>query len=328
MPKQKLVEKVYDEHRKSLIIHHGDLDGNNGAQVCAKWLETHIEDEHEIYRRRATYENIDAILEAYLEEGGFRYILIVDISITKDLAERVGDNVYIFDHHDTAKYLIGMSPNFYFNEKFCGAVVAWKALFAEKPDRNFGRLMKICNNYDMWQGNDGEPPKISFDMNTLFWDDPEGWYKKFYEGFTSFDETDQRYLDDFWSQQETLWENKIDKIVFDEDSKDVIMLIVNHNIWDANWWSNYLLRHEKYNAVLVVRPSVNKMSLRTSDRMNWFHSGEWFQETVQNENGSKGGHRHAAGCSLLGLSEDEIFEIGINLQETCDAHFRPEEVEA
>ena len=329
MAKRAKVPIIHNDRMKSVIIHHGDLDGYNGAQVCNKWFETHVEDSHEIIRRRATYENVNDIVSAYtIDHEEYRYILIVDISITEDLALSAPDNLYIFDHHDTSSYLNGMNDRYYWEHEYCGAVVAWKALFSGAPEKPFKKLMKICNDYDMWQGNDGEPPKISFDMNTLFWLDPDKWYKKFYDGFSHFDDGDQAYLDKFWDIQDDLWENVIDKLVYDEENKDVIMLFVNDGQWDANWWSNKLIRHDGYNAVIVIRADRDKLSLRTSkDRMGWFHGGEWLQENIINDNGSKGGHQHAAGCSLVGVSNDEILEIGMKIQVLCDEHFRPEEKE-
>ena len=319
---KRFIEPIMDGPNRSIVFHHGDLDGYNGAQICQKWLEENFGDSHEIMLVKSTYENVNPMaVETFKESEDWRYIMFVDISIKEEFAVDAPDNVYIFDHHDTSSYLAGMNPRFYWNEKYCGAVVAWHALFGKKKDKDFMKLMKICNQYDMWEGDDGQPPKISFDMNALFWIDPDKWLIDFYDGFTGFTRDQQRLIDNHWKQQDEMWE-KMFKHVYDAETPNVLFIEGSDSRFDCNWWYNHLIREEGLNVVIHLRADRDRLSVRTSkDRMSWFHAGEWLQENIINTNNAKGGHRHAAGSSTEGMEVDDIIDIGQKLEDICKERF-------
>lgn len=317
------VKVITDGPNQSIVFHHGDLDGYNGAQICQKWLEEQFGDSHYIKLVNCTYENINPFAKPTFEDNHeWRYIMIVDISVNEELASLAPENVYIFDHHDTSNYLIDMNPNFYWNEKYCGAVVAWKALFGERKDKSFFKLMKICNNYDMWQGPDGYPVKECFDMNALFWHNPKKWFLDFYDGFSGYNEKQQKIIDTHWSVQSKIWDEKISKHIYDDDQTNVFFIEGNDSRFDCAWWYNDLIVNEGFNVIVHLRAEKDRLSVRTSkERMDWFHIGEWLKDNITNEYNSKGGHRHAGGCSTKGLEIDEILEIGQKLENICKEHF-------
>ena len=309
----------------SIVFHHGDLDGFNGAQICQRWLEEQYGDKHEIKLVRSVYETINVqAAETFAEADEWRYIMFVDISINEELSENAPDNVYIFDHHDTSKFIQGMNDRFYWNEKYCGAVVAWRALFGnDNRDKKLLKLMKICNQYDMWQGDNGQPPKISFDMNALFWMNPTKWFIDFYDGFDGFSKEQQKLIDGHWKLQDEMWE-AIDKHVYDteKDVPHVLFLMGNDIRFDCNWWYNHLIRDEGINAVIHYRPEKDRISMRTSvDRMSWLHSGEWLREMANDPEIPAGGHKHAAGCTTAKMQLDDVILLGQKLEELCDEHF-------
>lgn len=306
---------------QSIVFHHSDLDGFNGGQICQKWLEEQFGDNHQVKLVKVGYEQVNPLAEdTFKDSGDWRYIMFVDISINEELATSAPENTFIFDHHDTSNYLLDMNSRYYWNEKYCGAVVAWQALFGGRKDKKFMKLMKICNDYDMWQGDDGQPPKLSFDMNALFWKDPEKWFLDFYDGFEGFSDEQQQILDDHWKMQDDIWE-KMFKHVYDGEDPQVLFLEGNDARFDCNWWYNKLLREDGIKIVFHLRAERDRVSVRTSRDMDWFHIGEWLKDNIHNIHNSKGGHRHAGGCSTEGMEVDEIIEVGQKLEDICKAHF-------
>lgn len=318
---------IKDGPNKSIVFHHADLDGYNGAQICQRWLQEKVDPRHEVKLVMCGYESVNKYAEdTFKEADQWRYILIVDISINQELSLASPENVYIFDHHDTSKYLLDMSPRFYWDEKYCGAVVAWKALFgSSKKDKALMKLMKVCNDFDMWQGDNEQPPKISFDMNALFWKDTNKWFNEFYNGFDKFTDDQQEIIDEHWRMQEELFENIIGKFTFepkDPNHPHVLLLTGDDNRFDSNWWCNKLIREEGINIVIQWRVEKSRLSVRTSkDRMDWLHAGEWLQDNIQNIHNSKGGHKHAAGCSVDGMTVEEVEGICRKLEVLCNDHF-------
>lgn len=303
----------------SVVFHHNDLDGYNGAQVCYKWLKEKIGEDHDINMIPCGYEHVNPFAEEEFEKAeNSRYIIFVDISINEELAKTAPDNVFIFDHHDTSDYLDGMSDHYYWNGKYCGSVVAWKALFGGRKDKKFLQLLKICNNYDLWKGDDGQPPQLSFDMNALFWNKPSKWFTDFFDGFDGFTKEQKEQIEYHWQLQEEIFEKYITKVELD----NVIFIEGNPKDWDCNFCYNKLIRQEGYNVVFHWRADRERVSVRTSkDRMDWWHAGEWLSNNIHNIHNSKGGHRHAAGCSTDGMEMEEVFENVMKIEEECQQHF-------
>lgn len=305
---------------KSVIFYHGDLDGINGLMVCYKWLEENLGGYHNIEYVAAQYENVNELAKNYFElHDDYRYILFVDISVNEEMAKSAPTNCFIFDHHDTSEYLKGMNDRFFHDSRYCGAVVAWKALFRKKPTKEFGKLMKLCNFYDLWLGPDGKPgfpEQTCHDLNLLVQKyGHSDFMARFYDGFTGFNREEKIYIKKYWVAQEKAWE-QVDKIPFGDD---VLMIYVGKDqSIDCNWWSHYNLDQVGYKIVMTIWSESDRMSMRSSRDLDWFHCGDWLVEHITNTNNSKGGHANAGGCSLEGMSSDEVINIGIMLQELCD----------
>jgi hypothetical protein len=294
---------------KSIVLCHSDLDGCNALQVCYRWLKEKVGKTHTIEFKNMTYEHINPVAEEiFKEHEQYRYILIGDISVNEDLSKRLPPNCFIFDHHDTSKYLES-HPQCYWKHGHCGSVVAWMALYPnQKPSPAFGRLMSICNQYDLWFGNPaGGPPQQAIDMNVL--QRKYGYnrfFEKFYDGFEEFDDEDLRIIGKHWEDQKDAIE-KTDKVEYGDD---VLLLIMFDERLDPNYWCNKFIVDGK-KAVLVLYPNSKRLSLRINKSLSGkFHGGFFLQKNIQNTNNSKGGHELAAGCSVAGMSEDDILGIG------------------
>jgi hypothetical protein len=294
---------------KSIILSHSDLDGCNALQVCHKWLKDKLGHDHVVEYKNMIYDYINGLAATLFKESDeYRYILIADISISEELVKIMPKNCFIFDHHDTSKYLENYQQC-YWKHGLCGSVVAWKALYPHtKPTPAFGKLMSICNNYDMWQGDpEGGPPQISFDMNAIYFKTGyTKFFEKFYSGFDGFDELETKLIKDHWNCQENVI-NVTDKL---EYSEQVMMLIVSDQRIDANYWCNHFIKLGKL-AVFVYYPYSNRLSLRINKCLSGkFHGGYFLREVIKKENGSAGGHELAAGCSVAGLTDEEILNLG------------------
>lgn len=304
---------------KSIVICHSDLDGCNALQVCHKWLKENLGNSHEVDFRKMTYENINPVMsEIFNESSEYRYILIGDISINEELSKRMPTNCFIFDHHDTSKFIDG-HPQCYWSHGICGAVVAWKALFPGRtPDPKFGKLMKICNQYDIWYGHPTKkgPPQISQDMNVLHRSyGYTKFFEKFYDGFTDFTPGERAVIDEHWKIQKEAIDNT-EKV--EEYGPDIILLIMFDQRLDPNYWCNEYISAGK-KAAIVYYPNSERISLRINDCLDGkFHAGYFLQENIHNTNNSKGGHSLAGGCSVKGMSLDEILNIGYLLKSELD----------
>ena len=295
---------------KSIVLSHSDLDGCNALQVCFRWLKEKIGPSHSVEYKNMTYEHINGMAEEIFKEADqYRYILIGDISVNEELSKRLPPNCFIFDHHDTSKYLES-HPQCYWKHGHCGSVVAWMALYADRtPTPAFGRLMSMCNHYDLWFGNPtGGPPQKSIDLNVIY--QKLGYtkfFEKFYDGFIEFDQDDISMIKTHWKNQEEAIKNT-DHIPY--DGNNVLMLIMTDQRLDPNYWCNkYIVDGMK--AVFIYYPNSNRLSLRINKCLSEkFHGGYFLQKNIQNTNNSKGGHAAAAGCSVEGMQIDDILNIG------------------
>jgi oligoribonuclease NrnB/cAMP/cGMP phosphodiesterase (DHH superfamily) len=300
---------------KSLVLSHGDLDGCVGAMVCKKYITQLEGNDHEVLCSPCSYETInDMASEAFQNAKDYKHILVVDICFNEELLKIKPDNCRVFDHHDTSRFIIG-KKDCHWEEKYCGAVVAWKYLFpGVKMTKQFNRLMGLANEYDMWIGAKG-PRKICHDLNVIYnhykYSD---FFDKFYDGFECFSGEENDYLTSYWNKQEEILADTT-KV---EYGKDVVFLMVSDERLDCNYWCNHFLHEYKYNVIITVRPHKNRLSMRSSDRID-FHSGFWLRDNIKNSNNSKGGHRKAGGCSVEGMTEDEILEIGSKIQALLDS---------
>jgi oligoribonuclease NrnB/cAMP/cGMP phosphodiesterase (DHH superfamily) len=307
---------LLDGPKKDLIIHHGDMDGVLAKMIAQQWIESHFKYDS-IECLGVSYDRINPLYEDYLNIiDEYRYIFIVDISINEELAKSAPSNVFIFDHHDTSRYLEEMSDNFYWSEKYCGACVTWAALMKKKPVGTFKELLRLVNNYDMWLGPDGQPAQISHDLNLMFWKlGFDSWHARFLNGFDGFTKNELRYIENYWINQGKLWK-ETSKFNF---GKEVVFFMISDDDLDANWWSNRLLREKGVNVAIAWRPNKDRLSMRANDDyIPWFHCGEWLQENISNTNNSKGGHKLAGGCSTDGMSPDDIIDIGKNIKQLID----------
>lgn len=316
--RKEYVPVLTDGPDKSLILCHGDMDGINGLQVCYKWIEENIGSDHDIEWTNCNYENVNPRCEFYWEHSkDYRYIMLVDICCNEERAKSAPDNVFIFDHHDTSSFIKGMNDRFFWRTDYCGAMVAWKYLFNKNPDPKFKKLLKICNDYDMWQGPDGRPPQISHDLNCLVkYYGFSDFFTRFYDGFDGFNKEEQKYIDEYWASQKRIWNKETTK---EKIGDNVVFILIENDGLDANYWCDKLLRDKGYDVVFVSRAHRDRMSVRASDRAaEWWHAGEWLRDNVFNANNSKGGHSKAAGCSTEGMSEEAILEMAIGVQELFD----------
>lgn len=299
---------------KSVILCHGDLDGINGLQVCYKWISQYMGADHEIEWLNCNYENVNPRCSYYWENSkDYRYIMLVDISCDEEHAKSAPQNVFIFDHHDTSKFMIGLSDRFFWKGEYCGAMVAWKYLFNKKPDPYFGKLLKICNDYDMWQGPGGRPPQISHDLNCLMRHYGfSKFFQRFYDGFDGFTKEEKKFVKRYWDSQKEIWKETIKEKIGD----NVVFVIIENDGLDTNFYCDKLLRDKGYDVVFVFRQDRNRLSVRASDRAaEWWHAGEWLRVNVHNSNNSKGGHAQAAGCSTEGMDDDAVLDLAIKVQE-------------
>lgn len=300
---------------QSIVIHHGDFDGIVGEMICEKWLYDVCGEDHEVHFRNSSYEKINPICsDIWKDHKEYRYIILVDICCDKEHAESAPSNVFIFDHHDTSSFIIGMNDRYFYEEKWCGAVVAWKYLYGGKPDKKLGKLLKLCDNYDMWRGNaDGTaPPKESFDANTIqrkygFKD----FRERFWDGFDGYTEEEYNYIDSFWKRQKKEWKEAT------KVQEGKVLFVVNESqILDINFWCDQMLRKKGFHMVIVFYMGRDRLSVRVSkEGTEWIHGGYWLREVIHNDNNSKGGHAQAAGCSVEGMPIDDVVALVQNAAE-------------
>lgn len=298
---------------KSIILCHSDLDGCNALQICFRWIKEKMGADHSIEYKNMTYEYINPVAdEIFKEADTYRYIMIGDICVNEELSNRLPKNCFIFDHHDTSKY-IENKPQCYWRHGYCGSVVAWMALYPhKKPTAEFGKLMALCNQYDLWFGDPaGGPPQQAIDLNVLQM--KYGYTKffdKFYDGFPGFDEHDKKIIEEHWKNQELAIKNT-DKL---EYSNEIIMLIMSDQRLDPNYWCNHYIKNGKL-AVFVLYPNSRRLSLRINKCLSGkIHGGYFLQKHISNLNNSKGGHELAAGCSIDGMPDEDVLDIGNKLQ--------------
>jgi oligoribonuclease NrnB/cAMP/cGMP phosphodiesterase (DHH superfamily) len=299
---------------KSLVLSHGDLDGCVGAMVCKKYIQNKEGKEHEVVCIPCSYENInDYAREAFEKTTEYKYILVVDICFNEELLKIKPANCWVYDHHDTSKFIIG-KDQCYWEEKYCGAVVAWKNLFAgEKMTPAFKMLMGYANDYDMW-GSGAGPKQKSHDLNAVYnYYRYQDFFEKFYDGFESFTGEEADYLKSYWNKQQEI----LDATPQVSYGDDVLFLMISDERLDANYWSDKFLRKDGFNVVISIRPHKNRLSMRSTAK-HGFHAGFWLQKNVQNSNNSKGGHAKAAGCSTEGMTEEEILQLGVKVQAWYD----------
>jgi len=300
---------------KSLVLSHGDLDGCVGGIVCQKHIKIVEGDDHEVIVIPCSYENInDHTAEAFAHASEYKHILVVDICFNADLHKVMPDNCRVYDHHDTSKFILD-TKNCFWEHKYCGAVVAWRHLFTgEKMTKPFNRLMGYANEYDMWIGEKG-PRKICHDLNVIFrYYRYKDFFDRYYDGFECFTKEETDYLDSYWNKQQEILDDTY-KVAY---GSDVILFLVSDDRLDANYWCNHFLHEEGFNVIILTWPHKNRISVRSSSRVEWFHSGYWLRDNIVNANGSKGGHAKAAGCSTEGMSEDDILNIGVKIQTLID----------
>jgi len=296
-----------DGSNKSYVIGHKDLDGCNGVQVCFRWLKEQFGLDHFVDFKGATYEYVNQLAEEIFKESDdYRYIFIVDISISEELLAKLPKNCFIFDHHSTSKYL-NNNLQCYWKEGHCGSVVAWMSLFPGKtPPPAFGKLMSLCNTYDMWQ-IDSPRFKQAQDLNVLQMKyGYQEFFEKFYDGFTEFTKAEEKIISDHWRGQNEAIKN-CDILEYG----DIITLIImNDNKLDPNYWMNKYILDGKL-ASIVYYPNSIRISLRINRCLtDKFHAGYFLKNNVKNNNNSKGGHDLAGGCSVEGMTVDEILELG------------------
>lgn len=301
--------------KKSAIIAHGDLDGVVGAQICHKWIKQKEGPDHDIIVIPASYESVNDSARELFENNEYKHIHIVDISINEELFKIMPKNCLIMDHHDTSRFILG-HENCVWKHEYCGAVVAWKHLFpGAAMSKPFNRLLGLANEYDMWLGEKG-PRLACHNLNAIYrlyrFKD---FFDKFYDGFDDFTTDEKDYLDSYWKRQQKILDDS-QKISYGED---VVMVIATDELLDTNYWCNYLLTEENFNVVIFLYPHKERISLRSSKRVNWFHSGYWIRENVQNIHNSKGGHQQAAGCSTDGMPIDDVILLGKKLQDLIDS---------
>ncbi len=301
---------------KSLVLSHGDLDGCVGAMVCKKYIHGKEGTDHEVLCVPCSYETInDYARDAFAIADQYKYILVVDICFNEEVLKSKPSNCWVYDHHDTSKFIIG-KDKCYWEEKYCGAVVAWKYLFpGEKMTKGFNTLMGLANDYDMW-GNGAGPKKKSHDLNVIYnhyrYQD---FFEKFYQGIENFSGEEEDYLTSYWNKQEEILESTT-KVSYGDD---VVFLMISDERLDANYWSDKLLRQDGFNVVISIRPHKNRLSMRSTGKFD-FHAGYWLRDNINNSNNSKGGHQKAAGCSTEGMTDDEILQLGVKVQAWFDEH--------
>lgn len=300
---------------KSVIIAHGDLDGCVGAQICHKWIKQKEGQDHEIILIPSSYESVNDSAREVFENNEYKHIHIVDICFSEELLPLMPDNCWVFDHHDTSKHILG-HKNCVWKHEYCGAVVAWKHLFpGVKMSKPFNKLLGLANEYDMWIGEKG-PRKICHDLNNIYrlyrFND---FFDKFYDGFDEFSSEETEYLESFWRRQQTIL-NDSEKISYGDD---VVMIICNNELFNVNYWCNHFLTEENFNVIIILYPHSERLSMRSSKRVDWFHSGYWIRDNVQNVHNSKGGHQRAAGCSIDGMPINDVLLLGKKIQDLIDS---------
>lgn len=297
---------------KSLVMSHGDLDGCVGAMVCQKYIKKIEGDDHEVVIIPCSYENVNEYARnAFENYKEYKHIHVVDICFNEQVLKIMPENAVVMDHHDTSRFIIG-KKNCYWSEKYCGAVVAWKHLFpGEKMTKPFNKLMGIANEYDMWIGEKG-PSLRAHNLNVIFrFYRFRDFFDRYYDGFENFTTDENKYLKSYWDKQKEILD-ATDKIDY---GGDVILFIASDDRLDANYWCNHFLHEENFNVIVMTWPHKNRISMRSSGRIDWFHSGYWLRDNIVNANDSKGGHQKAAGCSTEGMSEEDILNIGVKIQE-------------
>jgi oligoribonuclease NrnB/cAMP/cGMP phosphodiesterase (DHH superfamily) len=304
----KLPVPIFSEApNKSYIIGHKDLDGCNGVQVCFRWLKEQFGLEHFVDFKGATYEYVNQLAEELFKESDtYRYIFIVDISISEELLSKLPTNCFIFDHHSTSKYLNGHSQC-YWKQGHCGSVIAWMALFPDRtPTPTFGKLMSLCNTYDMWK-IDSPRFKEAQDLNVLQMKyGYQEFFEKFYDGFTDFTDNEKKIIKEHWRVQEEAIKN-CDILDY---SDTITLIIMNDQRLDPNYWMNKYISEGKLASLLYYTTS-DRISLRINKALEGkFHAGYFLKNNVKNTNNSKGGHDLAGGCSVSGMSVDEVLELG------------------
>lgn len=139
------------------LFTHTDLDGVACSIVARLFLE-------DIDVEYCTNSNIDKKLEEFLQEkiNDYKYILITDLPISKEIAEKIKDNykekVRLLDHHSTEKSIgeykwaeVKVNTGKYLH---CGAELLYHYLLGladEESPLIYEQFVELVRLYDTWE---------------------------------------------------------------------------------------------------------------------------------------------------------------------------------
>jgi len=148
------------KNKNIYFVSDSDLDGVSTTviakyyiePICNKiiYLNTGQRDMSDFNWNIFLKENIDTVIFADITPNS--------LEMYNKLKNELHINVYIFDHHETGKSILGDLPNYYYTDKSCASMLFYRKLIENilRPNRVIERYIFLTNLYDFWQDNHEE----------------------------------------------------------------------------------------------------------------------------------------------------------------------------
>lgn len=294
------------------IITHQDLDGGASAIMVINYLMNKYGKNIKYAVAFKTYTNVDLYTEQILNNNIYEKIFITDISVQEHVAKDFPDNVFVFDHHDTADRLSPF-PNCIVETSgnYCGASLCYEKLLKDNGygSKPLNALAKIADDYDNWRHL--LPHKVAKNLNFIFyyyWG--EKFIERFLSGFNGFTNEEKKFLKDKWKKIEEDQANlqEIDLIADDKKNKNkVAFCILKDDSNEINELADYLLEQKNYKVAILANARLKRISIRANKNIDNpdFHVGRINEELVKNTNVRGGGHTKAGGLGYTDMDHLE-----------------------
>lgn len=134
-----------------MSVHDSDLDGV-GSRVVVEYYLNDICDITYLNTAKRDMSEFNMPLAMQSE-----IIIFTDITPTLELyelLEKEGKEIFIFDHHQSGRDILGERNNYYFNIEKCGCKILYDVLSKEiRKNRVLDRFVYLVNTYDLWKQN-------------------------------------------------------------------------------------------------------------------------------------------------------------------------------
>jgi len=276
---------------KVLSISHNDFDGVTSQIVLGHIFE-------DITYLNTSFYKIDSVLES-VEYDRYDFVFVTDINPENKERLNLSEKIILIDHHGSAIDANDPSKMHFVMPGKCAAVRT-KA-FVEKyygvTLDHLDDLVRLCNDYDMWELKDPKSKQLNDVMFYLY--RPKKFRDQFFDGRTTFTEKEQDWLEEREKEFARLYESLT---VFDFEKINGCIVQSKEFI---NEICDKLMKEESYNIVFCRNPYHGRVSIRHNLPPEELDVG-----TILKEKGWGGGH-----CQSAGMFCDDIDDF----QKKCAA---------